>query len=87
MVLVFGGFVAGGERTIQLFGVGLASAVFLDALLVRCVLVPALMLVLGDINWKLPRALDRVLPRFNVEGHAPPVEATGVDPAPVGASS
>ncbi|MHB8694139.1 MAG: MMPL family transporter, partial [Solirubrobacteraceae bacterium] len=71
MVLVFAGFVLGGERVIQLFGVGLAGAVLLDALLVRCVLVPALMLLLGDVNWKLPSVLDRLLPRFNVEGSEP----------------
>ena len=79
MVLVFAGFVGGGERTIQLFGVGLASAVLLDALLVRCVLVPALMLLLGNRNWQIPSVLDRILPRFNVEGKGHPVDAA---PAP-----
>jgi RND superfamily putative drug exporter len=69
MVLVFGGFVGGGERTIQLFGVSLASAVLLEALLVRCVIVPAAMLLLGERNWQIPAFLDRILPRFNVEGH------------------
>ena len=64
---------AGGavpEDGIDLFGIGLASAVFLDALIVRSVLVPGLMLVLGDWNWKLPATLDRVLPHLNVEGSA-----------------
>jgi RND superfamily putative drug exporter len=70
MVLVFGAFVLGGERVIELFGVGLASAVLLDALIVRSVLVPAVMMLFGDLNWKLPAALDRVLPHFNVEGKA-----------------
>jgi RND superfamily putative drug exporter len=88
MVLVFAGFILGGQRVIQLFGVSLASAVLLDAVLVRSVLVPALMLVLGETNWKLPRILDRVLPRFNVEGHAPPLDARQpVEPAPAGVSS
>ncbi|MGI8430101.1 MAG: MMPL family transporter [Solirubrobacteraceae bacterium] len=68
MVLVFGAFVLGGERVIELFGVGLASAVLLDALIVRSVLVPSVMILLGDANWKLPRALDRLLPHFKVEG-------------------
>ncbi|MGH2856962.1 MAG: MMPL family transporter [Solirubrobacteraceae bacterium] len=68
MVLVFASFVLGGERVIELFGVGLASAVLLDALLVRSVLVPALMIVLGEANWKLPAWLNRCLPRLNVEG-------------------
>ncbi|MGH2888153.1 MAG: MMPL family transporter, partial [Solirubrobacteraceae bacterium] len=68
MVLVFASFVLGGERVIELFGVGLATAVLLDALLVRSVLVPALMFVLGETNWKLPGWLNRRLPRLNVEG-------------------
>ena len=54
MILVFGAFILGGERIIDLFGVGLASAVLLDALIVRSVLVPALMLMVGEANWWLP---------------------------------
>ena len=76
MVLVFGAFVLGGERVIKLFGIGLASAVFLDALIVRSVLVPGLMLLVGERNWWLPGWLDRYVPRLNVEGEvttpAPP---------------
>ncbi|HEX3874054.1 MAG TPA: MMPL family transporter [Solirubrobacteraceae bacterium] len=68
MILVFGAFILGGERIIELFGLGLASAVALDALIVRSTLVPALMTLTGDWNWKLPRFLDRILPRLNVEG-------------------
>ena len=68
MVLVFGAFVLGGERVIKEFGIGLASAVLLDALIVRSVLVPGLMLLLGPKNWALPGWLDRRLPHFNVEG-------------------
>ena len=74
MVLVFGAFVLGGERIIDLFGIGLASAVLIDALVVRSVLVPGLMLILGDWNWKLPAALERVLPHLNVEGSASDAE-------------
>ena len=70
MVLVFGAFVLGGERVIELFGIGLASAVLLDAVIVRSVLVPAVMMMLGEANWKLPAALDRVLPHLRVEGSA-----------------
>ena len=70
MVLVFGAFVLGGERVIELFGIGLASAVLLDAVIVRSVLVPAVMMMLGDANWKLPRFLDRLLPHLRVEGSA-----------------
>jgi RND superfamily putative drug exporter len=91
MILVFGSFILGGERVIMLFGVGLAGAVLLDAVIVRSVLVPGLMLLTGKANWWLPRSLDRVLPRLNVEGsvedeshppeaprrHAPPTVAAG----------
>jgi RND superfamily putative drug exporter len=69
MILVFGAFILGGERVIMLFGLGLAGAVLLDALIVRSVLVPGLMLLAGKANWWLPRSLDRVLPRLNVEGN------------------
>ena len=68
MVLVFGAFVLGGQRVIELFGVGLASAVLLDALIVRSVLVPSLMLMFGAANWRLPAFLDRVLPHFGSRG-------------------
>jgi RND superfamily putative drug exporter len=68
MVLVFGAFILGGERVIELFGLGLAGAVFLDALVVRSVLVPGLMPLAGKADWWLPRSLDRLLPHLNVEG-------------------
>jgi len=68
MILVFGSFILGGERILMLFGLGLAGAVLLDALIVRSVLVPGLMLLSGKANWWLPRSLERVLPRLNVEG-------------------
>jgi putative drug exporter of the RND superfamily len=68
MVLVFGAFVLGGEHIIKVFGLGLASAVLLDALVVRSMLTPALMLVIGERQWSLPKGLDRLLPHLNVEG-------------------
>jgi RND superfamily putative drug exporter len=68
MVLVFGAFILGGQRIIELFGIGLASAVLLDALVVRSVLVPSLMMLFGDWNWKIPHWLDRLLPQLNIEG-------------------
>jgi RND superfamily putative drug exporter len=68
MVFVFGSFLLENERTIKLFGVGLATAVFLDATIVRMVLVPATMELLGDRNWWVPRWLDRILPHIEVEG-------------------
>ena len=59
MVCVFLSFMLGDERTIKEFGFGLASAVFLDALVVRCVLLPAVLELLGARTWRLPRWLDR----------------------------
>lgn len=68
MVVVFGSFLFEENRIIKLFGVGLAVAVLLDATLVRMLLVPATMRLLGTKNWWLPRWLDRILPSLNVEG-------------------
>ncbi len=72
MVMLFLAFVLGPDLTIKLFGLGLAVAVLVDALVVRSVLVPAVMLLLGRANWWLPGWLDRVLPRVSVEGPAEP---------------
>lgn len=68
MVVVFAGFVFSHARALQLFGLGLATAVLVDATIVRLVLVPATMELLGDRNWWLPRWLDRILPAIHVEG-------------------
>jgi RND superfamily putative drug exporter len=70
MVVVFGSFVLEANRGIKLFGVGLAVAVLLDATIVRMLLVPATMELLGDRNWWLPRWIGRVLPQIHVEGRA-----------------
>ena len=77
MVCVFGSFVVGDERSIKLIGLGLASAVLIDATLVRMVLVPATMELLGRRNWWMPRWLDRLLPRLDVEQH---IDLTEVEP-------
>ena len=78
MVFVFGSFVLDGNRSIKMFGFGLAVAVFLDASVVRMLLVPATMQLLGDRNWWLPRWLQKVLPHIDVEGtHATPASSTG----------
>jgi putative drug exporter of the RND superfamily len=69
MVFVFGFFVFGSSRDIKLIGLGLATAVFVDATIVRLVLVPATMELLGAKNWWLPRWLDRIVPHLDVEGH------------------
>jgi RND superfamily putative drug exporter len=68
MVCVFLSFMLGDERSVKEFGFGLAAAVFLDALVVRCVLLPAVLELLGPITWRLPGALDSRLPRINIEG-------------------
>ncbi len=70
MVVVFGSFIGESSRVVKLFGVGLASAVAVDATIVRMLLVPATMELLGDANWWLPKWLDRMLPKISVEGHA-----------------
>jgi RND superfamily putative drug exporter len=68
MVCVFLSFMLGNERSIKEFGFGLAAAVFLDAIVVRCVLLPAVLELLGPTTWRLPRWLDARLPHFNIEG-------------------
>jgi putative drug exporter of the RND superfamily len=75
MVVVFASFMFGGERVIELFGLGLASAVFLDALVIRCILLPAVLELLGSRTWAFPRWLDRRLPRFAIEHDGPPPHA------------
>jgi putative drug exporter of the RND superfamily len=70
MICVFLSFVVGNERSLKEFGFGLAAAVFLDAIVVRCVMLPALLEILGRVTWQLPAWLDRRLPRIRIEGHA-----------------
>jgi RND superfamily putative drug exporter len=68
MVFVFGSFLLNGDPTVKQFGVGLAVAVLLDATVVRCLLVPALMILVGERNWYMPSWLERFVPRLNIEG-------------------
>jgi len=68
MVFVFGSFVLNGDPTIKQFGIGLAVAVVLDATVVRCLLVPALMLLMGKVNWWMPKWLQRIVPHVSIEG-------------------
>ena len=82
MFCVFAAFVLGDNRSLKMFGLGLATAVLLDATVVRLVLVPATMELLGDRNWWLPRWLDRLLPVVHVESmgeveHGVDLEGTG----------
>jgi RND superfamily putative drug exporter len=87
MMAVFLAFVANPSPFVKMIGLGLAVAIAVDATVVRMVLVPAAMALLGNANWWLPGWLDRVLPRLDVEGE--PVAVTGSVAAslPVGASS
>jgi RND superfamily putative drug exporter len=70
MIFVFGAFVANFQPEVKMFGLGLAFAVLVDATIVRMVLVPSIMEILGDANWWFPRRLDRFLPRIDLEGDA-----------------
>jgi RND superfamily putative drug exporter len=67
MIAVFGGFVLGDARVIKLFGIGLATAVFLDAFVVRTILVPSLMHLIGSANWFFPKWLDGITPQVSIE--------------------
>lgn len=70
MISVFMGFVFGDDPIIKMMGLGLATAIFVDATIVRMVLVPATMKLMGDANWWLPGWLARVLPEIHIEGDA-----------------
>lgn len=78
MVAVFSGFVLGSDPVVKMMGVGLATAIFLDATVVRLVLVPATMKLLGTANWWLPAWLDRLLPELDPAVEAEPTEPTQV---------
>jgi putative drug exporter of the RND superfamily len=75
MVCVFLSFMLGEDRIIKEFGLSLASAVFLDALVIRCLLLPAVLSIIGKATWQIPAWLGRILPRVNIEGSA--VSSTG----------
>ena len=87
MIAVFLAFVLSGDRIIAMFGIALAAAVALDAFVLRTLLVPALMHLLGGANWWLPGWLDRRLPRISIEPprcrpHAKlPTQEPGAEPA------
>jgi putative drug exporter of the RND superfamily len=87
MVAVYTSFILNGQPVVKEFGLGLAAAIAIDASIVRCILVPSVMVLLGKRNWWLPRALGR-LPRVGIEGEeyfkgrdaAAPAPATGTSP-------
>jgi RND superfamily putative drug exporter len=78
MILVFASFILGGTLGIKQLGLGFAAAIFVDAYVIRTVLVPAVMHVLGRANWWVPGWLGRVLPRLNAE----PADLTSAAPPP-----
>jgi putative drug exporter of the RND superfamily len=86
MISVFAGFVLGDDPVIKMMGLGLATAILVDATIVRIVLVPATMKLMGDANWWLPGWLDRRLPTVDIDGEtnlpAPEMEPVAVDDAP-----
>ena len=67
MIAVFGAFAISGERILEVFGLAMASAVLLDAVVVRMLLLPAVLQLLGRTTWALPRWLDRRLPKVAIE--------------------
>jgi putative drug exporter of the RND superfamily len=73
MIAVFLAFLASDEMFLKLMGIGMATAILVDATIVRMVLVPAIMQLMGTANWWIPRRLDRILPRLDVEPAAHPV--------------
>jgi RND superfamily putative drug exporter len=81
MVVVFASFILGGQRVIELFGLGLAGAVFLDALIIRCILLPAVLQLLGERTWAFPAGLDRRLPRLALEHDGPVPRRAETEPA------
>jgi putative drug exporter of the RND superfamily len=83
MIAVFGGFAAADEPLIKMVGLGLAAAVFFDAFVVRLTLVPAVLQLLGERAWWLPRRLDRMLPHVDVEGESLSEEQPEPEPAHV----
>jgi len=82
MICVFLSFMLGDERTLKEFGFGLAAAIFLDALVIRCVMLPAVLELLGPWTWKLPKWLDQRLPHVNIEGRSALAEAAEDEPGP-----
>jgi RND superfamily putative drug exporter len=82
MIAVFAGFIGESDSMIKMIGFGLASAVLLDAFVVRMAIVPAVLALLGDRAWWLPAWLDRILPRVDVEGEALTRDADNPEPSP-----
>jgi putative drug exporter of the RND superfamily len=81
MVAVFGAFAISGTRVLEMFGLAMATAVFLDAIVIRLLLLPAVLELLGRTTWVLPRWLDRRLPRVAIDGERAPGPRAALEPA------
>jgi RND superfamily putative drug exporter len=81
MVAVFGAFAISGDRVLEMFGLVMASAVLLDALVVRMLLLPAVLELMGRTTWMLPSWLDRRLPRVAIEAERRPTRRPALEPA------
>lgn len=67
MVFVFSSFILNGNPTVKQFGIGMAAAIAIDATIVRCLLVPSVMMLLGRANWWLPGWMERIIPHVGLE--------------------
>jgi RND superfamily putative drug exporter len=85
MVSVFASFALGEDRILKEFGIGLATAIFVDVAIVRFIIVPAFMTIAGKANWWFPGWLDRILPRLDIEGAGTAHHAPDPAPQPAGA--
>ena len=81
MVAVFGAFAISGDRVLEMFGLVMASAVFLDAVVIRMLLLPAVLQLLGRATWSLPRWLERLLPHVAIESEPGPRPRPALEPA------
>jgi RND superfamily putative drug exporter len=87
MVAVFGAFAISGNRVLEMFGLGMATAVFLDAIVIRMLLLPAVLELLGRTTWALPAWLERLLPRVAIEAETSPRARRAPEPAFEGSAS
>jgi RND superfamily putative drug exporter len=81
MVAVFGAFAISGNRVLEMFGLAMASAVFLDAVVIRMLLLPAVLELLGRATWALPRWLERRMPRVTIEAESGSGPVLPLEPA------
>jgi putative drug exporter of the RND superfamily len=82
MVAVFAAFVPSPDLVLKVIGIGMASAIFIDATVVRMLLVPAVMHLLGRANWWMPRSFERFVPQLHVEGHPERFLEAAITPEP-----